>query len=327
MFASSSYLTLGLANARTMSTKRCAARPPARQRMRGCVRADGRFPQIMFYYPASATIDEQLGDVGLCEGLINFTRTFSPNKPCRAVHTDLVRQVLWEPEPSIWLVLVVKRARPPKRDSDSYGDDDLSSQVLDAVLRNAYQMLRLFHGTMHRIANEKGADGLRRTLALVMPSYISTLPPISKLDLAFCLGAHLQTLQTFASLSPCHHAHCTTSWPLPGGVRYFPVDRNTFLALQSFFHLAQQDFPSVRFGICLYQDLLVWSSLPNAIDINALYTYLVLHVMDEVHICARDRHASGTHSPGPAPCSGARVLCIGCSVLLHTRPGACGLSR
>ena len=130
-----------------------------------------------------------------------------------------------------------------------------------------------------------------------------------------------------ASLSPCHHAHCTTSWPCPGGVRYFPVDRNTFLSLQSFFHLAQQDFPSVRFGICLYQDLLVWSSLPNAIDINALYTYLVLHVMDEVHICARDRHASGTHSPGPAPCSGARVLCIGCSGLLHTRPGACGLSR
>ena len=31
------------------------------------MRADGRFPQIMFYYPASATIDEQLGDVGLCE--------------------------------------------------------------------------------------------------------------------------------------------------------------------------------------------------------------------------------------------------------------------
>ena len=173
------------------------------------MRADGRFPQIMFYYPASATIDEQLGDVGLCEGLINFTRTFSPNKPCRAVHTDLVRQVLWEPEPSIWLVLVVKRARPPKRDSDSYGDDDLSSQVLDAVLRNAYQTLRLFHGTMHRIANEKGADGLRRTLALVMPSYISTLPPISKLDLAFCLGAHLQTL-------PASHRAITLTAPRLG---------------------------------------------------------------------------------------------------------------
>ena len=110
-------------------------------------------------------------------------------------------------------------------------------------------------------------------------------------------------------------------------MRYFPVDRNTFLALQSFFHLAQQDFPSVRFGICLYQDLLVWSSLPNAIDINALYTYLVLHVMDEVHICARDRHASGTRSPSPAPCRGVLVLCDDGSVTLHTRPGACGQSR
>jgi hypothetical protein len=29
----------------------------------------------------------------LCEALINFTRTFSPDKPCRAVHTDHIRQV------------------------------------------------------------------------------------------------------------------------------------------------------------------------------------------------------------------------------------------
>jgi len=36
-----------------------------------------------------------------------------------------LRQVMWEPEPCVWMVLVVKRARPSKRDSDSYGDDDL----------------------------------------------------------------------------------------------------------------------------------------------------------------------------------------------------------
>ena len=57
------------------------------------------------------------------------------------------------------------------------------------------------------------------------------------------------------------------------GIRYFPVDRHTFLALQSFFHLVQQDFghQSVRYGMCLYQDMLVWTSLPDAADINALY--------------------------------------------------------
>ena len=65
-----------------------------------------------------------------CEALINFTRTFSPDKPCRALHTDQMRQVLWEPEPCVWMVLVAKRAKVPNRDSDSYGEDDLSSQVL-----------------------------------------------------------------------------------------------------------------------------------------------------------------------------------------------------
>jgi hypothetical protein len=55
---------------------------------------DTEHEKILFYYPASATLDQQQSDVGLCEALINFTRTFSPNKPCRAVHTDQTRQVL-----------------------------------------------------------------------------------------------------------------------------------------------------------------------------------------------------------------------------------------
>ena len=102
------------------------------------------------------------------------------------------------------MVLVVKRARPSKRDSDSYGDDDLSSQILDSILRNAYQMLSLFHGSIEGMMSAVGAEGLRRQLALLMPSYISTLPQLSKLDLPFSLR----------------------------GVRYFPVDRHTFLGLQ-----------------------------------------------------------------------------------------------
>jgi hypothetical protein len=40
---------------------------------------------------------------------------------------------MWEPEPCVWMVLVVKRARPSKRDSDSYGDDDLRCKKFEIV--------------------------------------------------------------------------------------------------------------------------------------------------------------------------------------------------
>ena len=223
----------------------CSRRPRETHRARCALRG----VQILFYYPASATLDQQQTDVGLCEALINFTRTFSPDKPCRAVHTDQHRQVLWEAEPCVWMVLVVNRANPPKRDSDSYAHDEMSSQELDSILRNAHQMLTLFNGTMGDIVAAEGAEGLRRKLSLLMPSYISTLPPISKLDLPFSLG----------------------------GVRYFPVDRQTFLGLQSFFHLAVQDFPALRFGLCLYQDMLVWSSLPNGNDMKVLCKICLSH--------------------------------------------------
>jgi hypothetical protein len=163
-------------------------------------------------------------------------------------------QVLWEAEPCVWMVLVVKRAKlGGKKDSDaSYSDDDVSTQVMDAVLRNGYHILRLFYGSIQSMFGSAGAEGVRRHLDLVLPAYISTLPPISKLDLPFALG----------------------------GVRYFPVDRNTFLSLQSFFHLAQQDFPAVCDGICLYNDMLVWTSLCESVELKALYTYLLLHVID-----------------------------------------------
>ena len=58
---------------------------------------------------------------------------------------------------------------------------------MDAIVRNAYLMLSLFHGSIKHIVSAVGADGLRRKLSLLMPSYISTLPQMSKLDLTFSL--------------------------------------------------------------------------------------------------------------------------------------------
>ena len=38
--------------------------------------------------------------------MVNFAHTFSPDKPCEAVHTAKRRQIFLEPEQGIWMVLV-----------------------------------------------------------------------------------------------------------------------------------------------------------------------------------------------------------------------------
>lgn len=65
--------------------------------------------KILYYYPEDEIENRKVRNIGLCEALVNFTRTFRPNHPCEAVHTQKSRQVYFEPEPNIWMVLVSKK--------------------------------------------------------------------------------------------------------------------------------------------------------------------------------------------------------------------------
>ena len=62
--------------------------------------------KILYYYPEEEILNRKVRNIGLCEALVNFTKTFNPERPCQAVHTDRKRQVFSEPEPDIWMVLV-----------------------------------------------------------------------------------------------------------------------------------------------------------------------------------------------------------------------------
>ena len=62
--------------------------------------------KVLFYHPKEDILDRKLRNIGLCEAIINFTKSFSPGKPCEAVHTLKTRQVLLEAEPDIWMSMV-----------------------------------------------------------------------------------------------------------------------------------------------------------------------------------------------------------------------------
>lgn len=67
---------------------------------------DDEHEKILYYYPDSIGIERQIRNVGLVQGLINFTRSFSPTKLCESVHTNKHTQALFEAEPEFWIVLV-----------------------------------------------------------------------------------------------------------------------------------------------------------------------------------------------------------------------------
>ena len=61
---------------------------------------------MLYYYPEEEVVNRKIRNIGLCEALVNFTKTFHPNHPCEVVHTQKTRQVYYEAEPSMWMVMV-----------------------------------------------------------------------------------------------------------------------------------------------------------------------------------------------------------------------------
>lgn len=62
--------------------------------------------KILFFFPAGLPFSKQLSVIGLSEGLITFTRIFSPETPCELIEAEKHSHVFHEPEPDIWIVMV-----------------------------------------------------------------------------------------------------------------------------------------------------------------------------------------------------------------------------
>ncbi|XP_012845166.1 PREDICTED: vacuolar fusion protein CCZ1 homolog [Erythranthe guttata] len=62
--------------------------------------------KILFFNPADLPLPTQLSVIGLSEGLITFTRIFSPDAPCEVIEAEMHSHVFYEAEPDIWMVMV-----------------------------------------------------------------------------------------------------------------------------------------------------------------------------------------------------------------------------
>uniref|UniRef100_A0A8C8YMI5 Vacuolar fusion protein CCZ1 homolog n=1 Tax=Prolemur simus TaxID=1328070 RepID=A0A8C8YMI5_PROSS len=172
--------------------------------------------KILFYHPNEVEKNEKIRNVGLCEAIVQFTRTFSPSKPAKSLHTQKNRQFFNEPEENFWMVMVVRNPIIEKQSKDGkpiveYQEEELLDKVYSSVLQQCYSMYKLFNGTFLKAMDDGGVKLLKERLEKFFHRYLQTL--------------HLQSCDLL---------------DIFGGISFFPLDKMTYLKIQSFINRMEE---------------------------------------------------------------------------------------
>ncbi|XP_046854932.1 vacuolar fusion protein CCZ1 homolog [Xenia sp. Carnegie-2017] len=205
--------------------------------------------KILLYLPPEEDIEKQIRNVGLCEAIVKFTQQFTPDKPCESLHTQKTRQVFYEPETDFWMIMTVtipfsEKMADSNQAERHYHHEDVHDNVLIAVLKQTYQMFKLFNGSFRDINAFCDLNELRRRLGYFFARYLGTID-FSKVDI----------LSVFS------------------GIQFLPLDKTTFLKISCFMNLIEHKFSSIKYTVFMYDDQIVWSGLEQE-DMRVLYRYL-----------------------------------------------------
>eukprot|EP00658_Telonema_sp_P-2_P007525 TRINITY_DN12807_c0_g1_i1.p1 TRINITY_DN12807_c0_g1~~TRINITY_DN12807_c0_g1_i1.p1 ORF type:complete len:189 (+),score=38.43 TRINITY_DN12807_c0_g1_i1:80-646(+) len=150
---------------------------PLRESFGGRYKGDDcNLEKLLFFYPEDCDDNQKKDRVGCCEALVNFTKVFSPDKPCSAVHLEKQRHAYLECAPGVWCVLEVNNPVDAGAEGEAmYQEEELDDLWLQSLLKQSYDFFRLFHGNLSQCWERMGEDGLRSALANFMPRCIGIL--------------------------------------------------------------------------------------------------------------------------------------------------------
>lgn len=220
--------------------------------------------KILYYYPEKE-LDVQIKNIGLSEAIIKFTESFNPGQPCDYCHTNKTRQIYYQPEQDFWMVMIVGIPYICKeKDGNKYTEyqnDEVSSSVCQAILKQTYFMFRLFMGSFETIINDPDCGSIT-LLKYKLDHFFSRYLLSLKLN-------NSDILDVFQ------------------GLQFLPLDKITFLQVQCFMNLVEAMFSQVKYTAFLYNDQVVWSGLEPE-DMQVVYNYLVstllpAHLEKELH--------------------------------------------
>ncbi|CAL5354692.1 unnamed protein product [Camellia sinensis] len=146
--------------------------------------------KILFFFPADLPFATQLSVIGLSEGLITFTRIFSPEAACEVIEAEGHSHVFYEPEPDIWMVMV--RIVEKSKESEAIWRVD----ALRRVLKEVHSLFVMFHGAIRALLDKEPGGGLIRShLYSFIMDYLGAFQKRSPLDFCcwdFLIGKKLQ---------------------------------------------------------------------------------------------------------------------------------------
>ncbi|KAL0448746.1 UNVERIFIED_CONTAM: Vacuolar fusion protein CCZ1A, partial [Sesamum latifolium] len=205
--------------------------------------------KILFFYPADLPLTAQLSVIGLSEGLITFTRIFSPEAPCEVIEAELHSHVFYEAEPDIWMVMVVEK----DKESEAIWRIDALRKVLEEV----HSLFVMFHGSIRTLVDKEPTGGLVRThLYYFIMDFLSD----------FSIGKKLQLPNFRESLKE------------RGTIQMLTVGREAAIEVQSLVRVLESCAGNTQcYSLTMFQDLLVSSNL-SPIDAVRLFTYAVLRL-------------------------------------------------
>ncbi|CAB1338311.1 unnamed protein product [Coregonus sp. 'balchen'] len=151
-----------------------------------------------------------------------------------------------------------KDGKPP---TIEYQEEEILDTVYGAVLRECYSMYKLFNGTFGRAMEAGGVELLMQKLDKFFYRYLQTL--------------HLQSCDLLDVF---------------GGIAFFPLDKMTYLKIQSFVNRVEESLSLIKYTAFLYNDQLIWSGLEQD-DMRILYKYLTTSLFprhSEPELAGRD---------------------------------------
>lgn len=202
--------------------------------------------KILFFFPSDLPISTQLSVVGLSEGLITFTRIFSPEAACDVIEAELHSHVFYEAEPDIWMVMVTEK----NMESEAIWRID----ALKRVLKEIHSLFVMFQGPVRALLDKEAGGGIARScLHSFIMDYLSD----------FFVGKKLQLPNFRDSLKE------------RGAVQMLTMGREAAIEVQSLIRVLESCAGNMPcYSMILFRNLLVSTTLSPEDSMN-LFAYSV----------------------------------------------------
>ncbi|KAL1807618.1 hypothetical protein ACET3Z_024608 [Daucus carota] len=103
---------------------------------------------------AEMLFSAQFSVIELSEGLITFTRIFSPEAACEVIEAEMHSHVFYEAEPDIWMVLIVEKSK----EAEAIWRID----ALRGILKEVRSLFMMLHGSTRALLDKQPSGGLVR---------------------------------------------------------------------------------------------------------------------------------------------------------------------